>query len=105
MCVFEYARTSERLERHKLVVGLRRPRVQLDAVLKRHEQEADALEAHHLKVHAALEFAHIRPAVSLVHLQRVNTCNVYLLVFENPYSTIQLVVVVQYCAGIRLLSS
>lgn len=72
--MFECARTSERLERHELVVGLRGPRVQLDVLLERHEQEADALEAHHLKVNAALKFTHVRPAVTLVHLQP--TCNV-----------------------------
>ena len=53
---------GERLEGHELVVGLWRPRVDLDGVAEGDHQELDALVLDDLEVHGALELADIDPA-------------------------------------------
>ena len=56
-----YLEFAERLERHELVVGLRRPRVDLDALLERYHEELDPLVLDDPEVYAPLELAHVHP--------------------------------------------
>lgn len=59
---------AKALEGHELVVGLGRPRVDLDGVLERDHQELDPLVLHDAEVHRALQLAHVDPAVAPLHL-------------------------------------
>lgn len=64
---------AERLERHELVIRLRRPGVDFNAVLQGDDQELDALVLDDLEVYGALEVAHVYPAVPAFHLLQNKT--------------------------------
>lgn len=59
---------SETLKCHKLVVGLRRPGVDLDRVLERNDQELDPFVLDDLEVDRPLQIAHVDPSVAAFDL-------------------------------------
>ena len=64
----------ERLEGHELIVGLGRPRVDLDAVLEGDHEELDTLVLDDLEVDAALELADVHPALLVLALRLEDLC-------------------------------